>query len=179
MPVCGKVHPFNAPAEDWVRMKMMTLIVLATCCAVGTLACGNVALRGNASQSSTNWGGQANRAIDGNLNAFYKNWSCTHTNTDDKPWWSLDLFREEAILSVKITNRQDCCAERLNDAEVRVGTSFHNHGNDNPICGTIQSLAAGATKIFNCHGMTGRFINIVRKNRGILTICECEVYVKF
>ncbi|XP_078393833.1 fucolectin-6-like [Cetorhinus maximus] len=159
-------------------MKIIALIVLAACCGVGTLACGNVARRGNATQSSTNWGGDANKAIDGNLNAFYKNRSCTHTNTDLRPWWSLDLFTEEKVLSIKVTNRQDCCWERLKGAVIRVGTSFYNHGTDNPICGTIQSLGAGETKVLNCHGMMGRFINIALKERGILTICECEVYVK-
>ncbi|XP_067852695.1 fucolectin-like [Heptranchias perlo] len=159
-------------------MKVIALLVFAGFCGVGTLACGNVALRGNASQSSTNWGGDPNKAIDGNRNAFYHNQSCTHTNTNGNPWWSLDLFTDEEVWSVKITNREDCCWERLKNAEVRVGTSFHNNGNDNPVCGTIQSLGPGETKVFNCHGMIGRFINVILMEKGILTICECEVYVK-
>ncbi|XP_020374493.2 fucolectin-like [Rhincodon typus] len=170
------VMPVSSNTQTWV--KMISVIVLVACCGVGTLACGNVALRGNATQSSTNWGGDANKAIDGNRNAFYRNQSCTHTNTDDKPWWSLDLFNAVEVLSIKITNRQDCCWNRLKNAEVRVGLSFYNHGNDNPICGTITGLRAGETKVLNCHGMVGRFINIILKERGILTLCECEVYVK-
>ncbi|XP_072431108.1 fucolectin-like [Chiloscyllium punctatum] len=155
---------------------MISLIVLAACCAVGTLACGNVALRGNASQSSTNWGGDANRAIDGNRNGFYGNLSCTHTNTDTEPWWSLDLFTAVPVLTIKITNRQDCCWKRLRNIEVRVGLSPYIHGNENRVCGKIMGFRAGETKILNCHGMLGRFINIFMKGKGILTLCECEVY---
>ncbi|XP_060681737.1 fucolectin-like [Hemiscyllium ocellatum] len=137
---------------------------------------GNVALGGNASQSSTNWGGDANRAIDGNRNAFYGNLSCTHTNTDDEPWWSLDLFTAVPVLCIKITNRQDCCWQRLRNIEIRVGLFPATQNDKNQVCGNIVGLRAGETKVISCGGMLGRFINIHKKEKGILTLCECEVY---
>ncbi|XP_055486603.1 fucolectin-like [Leucoraja erinacea] len=153
-------------------------MVLAGCCAVNALTCGNVAVRGNATQSSTNWGGDAHQAIDGDRNAYYHNKSCTHTKSELRPWWSVDLLSEENVLSVKITNRLDCCWKRFKNVEVYVGTSYQDNGNNNPLCGMIESLEAGGTALLNCHGMNGRFVNVVLRGEGILTLCEVEIYVK-
>uniref|UniRef100_A0A4W3H0S7 Fucolectin tachylectin-4 pentraxin-1 domain-containing protein n=1 Tax=Callorhinchus milii TaxID=7868 RepID=A0A4W3H0S7_CALMI len=137
----------------------------------------NVARRGIASQSTTNWGGKAERAIDGNRNGFYHNNSCSHTNTDPMPWWQVDLLHCEQIISVKLYNRIDCCSKRLLGAQVRVGISSSNNGNNNSLCGTVGAAAVGATETINCRGMLGRYVNILLPRKGILTLCEVEVYV--
>ena len=46
---------------------------------------------------------------------------CTHTNTDNKPWWRVDLGRVEPVAEVNIVNRYGGEASRLNGAEIRVG----------------------------------------------------------
>ena len=45
---------------------------------------------------------------------------CTHTNTDNKPWWRVDLGRVEPVAEVNIVNRARL-PERLDGAEIRVG----------------------------------------------------------
>ncbi|TNN72629.1 Fucolectin-4 [Liparis tanakae] len=95
----------------------------------------NVALKGEASQSSTLPFNDAARAIDGRRNSFYGDMFCSHTAENEvDPWWQVDLQLTYIIRYVKITNRGDCCAERLDGAEIRIGDSPENNGNNNPRC---------------------------------------------
>ena len=72
-----------------------------------------------ATQSSTGWGGDAGRAIDGNTNQNYSANSTSHTaDGDNMPWWEVDLGRVYAISGVEIFNRTDCCTDRLRGAKV-------------------------------------------------------------
>ena len=91
----------------------------------------NLAIRGKASQSSLHSFGIAYNAIDGNHASKWEEASCTHTNNDISPWWRLDLGKTHKVFSVKITNR-DAHAQRLNGAEIRIGDSLANNGNNNP-----------------------------------------------
>ncbi len=68
----------------------------------------NVALRGEAKQSTTDFGGPANLAIDGNTNGDYqKAKSTTHTAVSADPWWELDLKTSQAIDRIQLWNRTD------------------------------------------------------------------------
>lgn len=68
----------------------------------------NVAPRGQATQSSTDQGGDAARAIDGNTSGDYAQAkSTTHTTASENPWWELDLKSAEDIQRVVIWNRTD------------------------------------------------------------------------
>lgn len=78
----------------------------------------NIARRGVAAQSSTCWGGEASRAIDGNTNQQWGGNSIAHTC--DAGWWQVELQSEQAVSYVIIYNRLDCCSDRLNDAELQV-----------------------------------------------------------
>ena len=53
-------------------------------------------------QSSTAHGGIASRAVDGSRNNKFSGNSCTHTDSDDTPWWMVDL-KEKAVV-VKVCN---------------------------------------------------------------------------
>ncbi len=68
----------------------------------------NVATKGTATQSSEAFDGKPARAIDGetNGNYFEKN-SVSHTNTQDDPWWEVDLKEAKAIDKIAIWNRTD------------------------------------------------------------------------
>ncbi|XP_028281488.1 uncharacterized protein LOC114448621 isoform X2 [Parambassis ranga] len=135
----------------------------------------NIALRGSATQSSPFWYGPE-RAIDGNRGGFWNDGACTHTSYDRNPWWRLDLLDTYTITSVTITNRRDCCHERLNGAEIRIGNSLNDNGNANPSCAVITTIPAGTTQTFECNGMEGRYVNIVIPGRReFLTLCEVEV----
>jgi len=68
----------------------------------------NVALKGKAKQSGTAFAGDARRAIDGNTNGlYYDGNSVSHTNTQDDPWWEVDLTADKAIDKLVIWNRTD------------------------------------------------------------------------
>src|SRR6202012_263154 len=52
----------------------------------------NVALKGTATQSTTAYGGEARRAIDGKTEGdFFKGQSVSHTDMQKDPWWEVDL----------------------------------------------------------------------------------------
>ncbi len=80
----------------------------------------NVAPLGKASQSSTDYGGDAQRAIDGNTNGeYFAENSVSHTAASDNPWWEVDLGSEQAVREIIIFNRTDGgTTERLKDARV-------------------------------------------------------------
>ena len=68
----------------------------------------NVATRGKASQSSVDFAGPPERAIDGNTDgAFESAKSTTHTRDEANPWWEIDLGEEKALESVVVWNRTD------------------------------------------------------------------------
>ncbi|XP_050932137.1 uncharacterized protein LOC108889124 isoform X10 [Lates calcarifer] len=149
------------------------LIVLGqTTCSFGT----NIARGGQVTQSSLYGNAVPERAIDGNHASIWSAGSCTHTQNDHKPWWRLDLLKMYKINTVTITNRKDCCHQRLNGAEIRIGNSLNDNGNANPRCAVISSIGAGTSETFVCNGMEGRYINIVIPGRKeYLTLCEVEV----
>jgi hypothetical protein len=68
----------------------------------------NIALHGKASQSSTDFGGEAKRAIDGNTNGnYHESNSVTHTSSEDNPWWEVDLGRMAPVDGVTVWHRID------------------------------------------------------------------------
>uniref|UniRef100_A0A8C1M491 Si:ch211-215k15.4 n=1 Tax=Cyprinus carpio TaxID=7962 RepID=A0A8C1M491_CYPCA len=137
----------------------------------------NVALKGKATQISLYGNGFASSAIDGNKDAVYSHGSCTHTLNDLNPWWRLDLLKKHKVFLVVITNRVDAVPERLNGAEIRIGNSLDNDGNNNPRCAVISSIPPGFSKSYECAGMEGRYINVVIPGREeYLTLCEVEVH---
>ncbi|XP_041842996.1 uncharacterized protein si:ch211-215k15.4 [Melanotaenia boesemani] len=138
----------------------------------------NLAVYGKASQSSVHSGGIAYNAIDGNRASFWSQGSSSFTNADFIPWWRLDLGRTHKVFSVNITNLSDIDYEHLiNGAEIRIGDSLENNGNDNPRCALISSIPAGYTQNFQCNGMDGQYINIVIPGlTQQLCLSEVEVY---
>uniref|UniRef100_A0A8D0CQF5 Fucolectin tachylectin-4 pentraxin-1 domain-containing protein n=1 Tax=Sander lucioperca TaxID=283035 RepID=A0A8D0CQF5_SANLU len=136
----------------------------------------NIARGGNVIQSSLFGNGVPERAIDGNRTSDLGQGSCSITQADLKPWWRLDLMKTYQINNVTITNRGDCCPERINGAEIRIGNSLYDNGNDNPRCAVISSMAAGTSQTFMCNRMEGHYVNIVIPGRQeYLTLCEVEV----
>ena len=65
-------------------------------------------------QSSTDYLGTADRAVDGNTNTdYFKGESCSHTAYEPQPWLAIDMGEAAAskvVGSVTIYNRGDCCA---------------------------------------------------------------------
>jgi len=67
----------------------------------------NVALKGEATQSSTAFGGKAVFAVDGNTDGDYEHKSVSHAAEQNDPWWEVDLKSELPVDSIKIWNRTD------------------------------------------------------------------------
>lgn len=68
----------------------------------------NIALKGTATQSTTDYDGDASLAIDGNTDGNYRvSNSVTHTKLNLPAWWELDLGKAQRIKQVKIWNRTD------------------------------------------------------------------------
>ncbi|KAJ0066695.1 hypothetical protein NL108_018647, partial [Boleophthalmus pectinirostris] len=89
----------------------------------------NLAFKGRATQSSiyaNNMLWAAIQATDGNR------MTNTHTFNDLNPWWRLDLAKTYRIFTVNVTNANGIYSARLNGAEIRIGDSLENNGNNNP-----------------------------------------------
>ncbi|XP_048057788.1 uncharacterized protein LOC125275135 isoform X1 [Megalobrama amblycephala] len=138
----------------------------------------NLALGATAVQSSTFDGlTAAQNAVDGNRNPNYISRSCSHTKADKDPWWRVDLLEVYMVTRVSITNRGDCCAERINGAQIRIGNSLENNGNNNELATTVVSIPSGDTKTFEFQPVKGRYVNIFIPGRNeYLTLCEVEVF---
>ncbi|XP_055020154.1 fucolectin-like isoform X2 [Boleophthalmus pectinirostris] len=140
----------------------------------------NVALRGKATQSNryNSEYSAASNAIDGNRESDYNAGSCAVTKTQTNPWWRVDLLETYIVTSITITNRGDCCPERLDGAEIHVGNSLLYNGNLNPVVATLPHIPAGRsfTTTFSKR-VEGRYVSVVLPGTGrLLTLCEVEVY---
>nr|XP_055075063.1 fucolectin-like [Misgurnus anguillicaudatus] len=132
----------------------------------------NLALGGQAIQSSTYRRVAAN-AIDS------LPLTCIRTLPSDNPWWRVDLLHSYIISRVVITNRPDCCVGRLSGAEIHIGNSLENNGNDNPRCAVLDDIPLGQSLSVYCDNMEGQYVNlIIPGSSKILSICEVEVYEK-
>jgi hypothetical protein len=128
----------------------------------------DLSLRAVATASSSAHGGAPSRAIDGNANSHYENSaSCTHTNTEYSPWWQVTVPDPVFIAQIRITNRGDCCGDRLSDFTARV---------DGEACVSNGDLrTTGATKTFDC-GLSGTDLRITAHGSNkILNFCEVEI----
>lgn len=67
----------------------------------------NIAVGKSASQSTTDYGGPAKLAVDGNPDGNFDHKSTTHTASQDNPWWEVDLGSAVAIDSVRVHPRTD------------------------------------------------------------------------
>ncbi|XP_070546895.1 fucolectin-like [Ptychodera flava] len=141
----------------------------------------NVALGKPTSQSSTKKkkDGGPEKAVDGNKDSDLKKGnSCTFTDREYQPRWEVDLEQSFDIYEVVITNRQDCCVQRIKNAEIRVADS--ENFEENPVCGMmiLGKMAKSETITIRCGSETprrGRYVSIQLIDRGRnLNLCEVE-----
>jgi hypothetical protein len=141
----------------------------------------NLARKKQARQSSTGYGGDAGRAVDGNTNGEYGANSVSHSNSQPQDWWEVDLGATYNIGSIKIWNRTDCCAERLNNFYVMVSEkpfSSSNMGNSLAQAGVWSnhhSGTAGRTTEINVNAQ-GRYVRIQLAGTNWLQLAEVEVF---
>ncbi|XP_067299453.1 uncharacterized protein [Pseudorasbora parva] len=138
----------------------------------------NLAAGKRVTQSSTYGILIAEHAIDFNPGYFTHPWlACSLTNYETNPWWRLDLGQIYKVSRVVVTNRPDYMPERINGAEIHVGSSLDNNGNNNPVCAVISSIPAGVSSTYTCNGMEGRYVNLIIPGYSrALSLCEVQVY---
>ncbi|XP_077869752.1 uncharacterized protein LOC144361814, partial [Saccoglossus kowalevskii] len=140
----------------------------------------NVAYGKPAEQSSQYKDGSAIKAVDGDTSSDYSYHSCIHTQLEYEPWWRVDVGQQSEIHDIVITNRQDCCRNRLIGAEVRVGIS-KSMNESNTLCGVVTRENIEEVDIaINCgDNVVGRYVSIHIINRiDYLHVCEVKVFGK-
>ncbi|XP_033747960.1 uncharacterized protein LOC117332978 [Pecten maximus] len=145
----------------------------------------DIALNKPATQSSVRSEGVAGRAVDGNLNPHYS--GCTHTHdTDNNPWWQVDLGGVYSIDHVSVQNRL-FRGYRLKDFIVEISESEADgpdgHRRNSKLCYnyTEDHVPSAELRTLACPTDTvGRYLRIT-KSSSLLTLCEVivEVYGYF
>ena len=127
---------------------------------------GGLPLTGKTSQSSEGWSGRPSRAVDGITNQNYNHNSCTHTGhpAKTKEWWKLDFGSSKKVSKVEVWNRADCCSNRLNGVEVKVGDS---------VCGKLTGKTT--MQVVTCN-KEGSSVTLLMPRRNYLSLCEVKVY---
>lgn len=142
----------------------------------------NAAPQGTASQSSTSFGGVAERANDGDTSGRHSNRSVSHSAFQQQPWWQVDLGSAQLIDHINVFNRTDCCASRLSNVHVFVS--------DTDMSGRTLLQLSDDTSVWEQHfdGATptkqkfaakqqGRFVRIQLAGRNYLSLAEVQVMV--
>jgi len=123
-----------------------------------------------ATQSSTDWGGVATRAIDGSTEGNYWSGSVTHTALESRPWWSVDLGYPQEISAIELFPRTDCCTSLFANFDVTA-------------CGSTgcQQVAwqqgAGYTRLlYLAKPLVARSIRVRLRDTSSLQLAEARVY---
>merc|ERR1712032_1334784 len=125
--------------------------------------------RMTATQSSTGHGGVASRALTSSPNVVWPG-TCTHTDSENRPWWKVSLGSNYVIREVKLTNRQNCCPERLQNVDIFVGDA---------LCATDVSIPKDVSEIVVCEdpeGIVGSEVKIQKRDSDHLTLCGFEAF---
>ncbi len=118
----------ETPTGRFVRVELPGEGKILSLAEVEVLSGGaNVAPKGEASQSSTDYNGPAKLANDGNTDGhFFNAKSTTHTGTEANPWWEVKLAEALPIERITVWNRTDgSVGVRLANFRVQVLDNDH------------------------------------------------------
>ncbi|XP_067663565.1 uncharacterized protein [Haliotis asinina] len=147
----------------------------------GTL--NNLALRKPAESSTL--ASIKDRAVDGNKDSGFFQLSCWESRLGDmQPFWMVDLQGDYILEYITITNRGDCCGDRMHDLKIEVFTDdpIQNPLTPSQLCAMYYGpMPAGATENVSCScAAQGRYVRIQglhrRSESDRLTLCEVEVF---
>jgi len=140
----------------------------------------NLAFGTEPTQSSTNNGGLAARAVDGNNHGVFSHASVSHTGNDVEAWWQVDLGSSAEITEIVLWNRTDCCSDRLSD--------FHVLVSDEPFTSTDLQETIGQSGVadYPFPGTAGeetritidhpaRYVRVQLEDRNYLSLAEVEI----
>lgn len=148
----------------------------------GTTVITNIAAGKPSSQSSTGYGGTADRGNDDNTNGDWSGNSIAHTNTELNPWWQVDLQASYAIDHIEIWNRiNSCCIGRM--------VNFYVFVSDVPFVSTDLNTTLnqqGVWSNFNAAypnpslsvavNRTGRYIRLQLAGQATINLAELKVF---
>ena len=139
----------------------------------GNVALNNVALNGIATQSSTDYEGDASRAIDDNTSGVWSEGSVTHTDAGQPPhWWQVDLGAPYAIEEIQIYGRTDsCCQARLSNYDVYIlNCSGHI------VWSNYQADYPDPAVFLDAEGTIGRYVKVQLQGSTVaLSLAEVRV----
>ncbi|XP_067650981.1 uncharacterized protein [Haliotis asinina] len=143
----------------------------------------NIALHKPTKQNSNDdWSKSSDRAVDGNHNTNAEVRNVELNNKTSMDWWQVDLRQTFLVQIVSITNRWECCHDRLTNFTVEVHTSDPMTSNNSGIqlCYWHKdTVGRGLTVDLPCAVNTiGRYVRIVKYSRGNKPLTLCEVDVK-
>ena len=98
---------------------------------------------------------------DDNTNTFYHSDDSPGQSTL-QPWVQLELATESTVAKVEITNRRDCCGDRLKNIEVWVG----NHA-------VTKQSQEGISQQLSASTLCGKFDGQTTYHPGHVEVIEC------
>ena len=144
----------------------------------------NLALGKPTSQSSLYGLGFAAIGVDGDKDGTrgpWENASLVHTQSEENPWWEVDLESIARIETIKIYNRTDCCQDRMNnffllfsDVPIDPEMSF-NELLDAPAITALNFIEPVGDSLFLDVGTSGRYVRIQLGTANLLHFAEIEV----
>jgi YVTN family beta-propeller protein len=146
----------------------------------------NIAQGRSATQSSTDFGGDPGRAVDGNTDGTYGNNSVTHSGGfAAQDWWQVDLGRKARIDLVRLWNRTDCCSDRLGSFMVFVadsdmtGRTLDQLKADTAVTARSVGTSSPSSVTPNIGipiGIAGRYLRVQLTGTNNLSLAEVQVF---
>ncbi|XP_071090052.1 fucolectin-3-like [Haliotis cracherodii] len=164
--------------------KASVCVLIATVLGASGRDLPNLALNKPTEQSSLYKTWTSDLAVDGQNGTNSEARQCAHVAEAKGvvEWWQVDLQQTFSVLTVSITNRGDCCHERLTNFTVEVHTSDPMTSNNTglQVCYLHEgTFGSGLTVDLTCAVNTiGRYVRIVKYNSGDDPLTLCEVAVK-
>ncbi|EOD13991.1 hypothetical protein EMIHUDRAFT_256681, partial [Emiliania huxleyi CCMP1516] len=85
-------------------------------------------------------------------------------------WWGVDLGSEVYVRYVRLQNRNDCCAERLTDVDIYLGTTAETY-TGNALVKSDVSVLSNVMLEVEINAL-GRYIYLNRPSAAGLTVCK-------
>ena len=156
----------------------------------------NLARGKSSQQSTTEYDGEASRAVDGNTDGDFANGSVTFANGGPQPWWQVDMHIIPAVHAVQLWNRTDAAPERLSDFYIFLSEAPFNSNDPDVLLqdtsiwhyhhpGTAGELTTITWNDFEDHSgeaperskeLTGRYLRVQLTGNDPLSLAEVQVW---
>ena len=180
------IHPWNGGWSFATTTQSFRSIMERECTNSGgggnTDTCAvNLALNATATQSGTQVGADASRAIDGNTAGnFWADQSSSLTNWVPGAWLEIDLGAIHDIKKIEIWNRTDCCTSLFSDYQIFVSntpftsTDLNTTLNQIGVSNYFQSAEAARPTTQDINRM-GQYIRVQLEGTAYLAITEIKI----